>query len=911
MSERDLNLDRQNASIKNNTVESADFDSDRLWFEPESDGKAALEAKAEQIVERGLKAERSGNLKQAIACYRAALEQAPGSHQARQHLTTAIMKLRHQNRYEVMIQEKNSVSPRPSKAVNSSFGADTNTNSGGLSLFGGTNRAVGLQSNSNFTNVGLIHSPGNGSGSIELASPQSSQLVWQSDSAAPSIPPEKILAAEVYLSQATDYFEQQHWSQSIAACQEAIRVNPNAGEAYKIWGNCLQRSGRLSEAIGLYAKALETKADTAEIYSNLASIYAKQKKWQRAIEHYQKSIAIEPNNHVPYRNLARVWDELEEYEKSAQCFFKAIELKPDLLSALNHFDLANNLMSEGDVKQAISCYQNCIELDRKFLNAYARLGDALEQDGRSEEALFYYKKLAQLQTEGDSAGLKSKSLLQISALLKPAPRRPALAPAQGQRSRPAMSGSSTILPQLQPAKEVRQIEPASQPSQRQQAAAIHGKNGDLCLQKQQWQAAIAHYRQAIQLAPQQVSYHLKLGQAWTGIENYARANLAFFTGFGISPQKIPPQDHYLLGEKLLKQNESGKAIACYRRALGIQPNLIEAYWRLGEIATTKSDYKTALAYYRRALKIDPNRTQSYILLGKLLSQQGNWQGAQAYYQKAATIEPKSPELCCYRGEALINLQRSAEAEQLLRQAIELDPQYFKAYYQLGNLLSQQQQWQSAVEAYETAIALSHNSSCGGAYYGLGQAYLELQQWQPAASAFKHAVESNPASAWAHYGLGSALCELQQWQSAGTALEKSLELNPNFDWGYHKLGNAKYEVGDWDGAVNAYRRALEITPGLPKTETKLNDALRNRSMSDLKSVNHYYQSSLEAEPDNESAYFKALEVTPKDPKIYAKLAGLYRDRGDLKQASAFYKILLQIQPENREAAVAIAEIQSQA
>lgn len=765
---------------------------------------------------------------------------------------------------------------------------------------------------SDLSNSGLIHVSAEDN-SIKLESQPSEQFVLLPRVAqmkTDALPAEEISVAEVYIGQALLYFEQQQWPESITACQEALRVHPKMAMAYKIWGNCLQRSGKSAEAIGMYAKALEAKADMAEIYCNLGSIYARQRKWQQAIEHYQKSSTLDPDFALPYRNLARVWDELKEYHKSAECFFKAIAIQPNMLSPQNHFNLANNLLAEGNRQQAIACYKSCLDLEPNFLNAYARLADALEQDGQQETALYYYQKLAQLQTEPNLPSAQSKSLQQISSLLNPGSTASVAEP-QSPMMRLPENKESQHLPQLQPAKitikdKIKLYLQAA--SQQPNSASIRFELGQLYFAQQQWSKAIVCYQQATKLAPQEAQYYIHLGKAWSKANDHEQANLAYYQGFSLKPQEVSGKNHYLLGDKLLQQNRVEQAIACYRRAISSQPDLIEAYWRLGEIATKQGDNQTAFAYYRQAANIAPEQAQNYILLGKILIQQKNWQEALTYFQQAASLEPNNADIYCNLSEALIKLERYEEAAKVLRQAIQKNPQSWQAYYQLGITLSQQQLWSEALGAYEKAIVFNDNFSY--AYHNLGQAHLELQQWQEAVNAYTKAIELGSTSSWSHYGLGSALHELKQWQAAAEALSNSLKLHPDFDWAHHKLGNAKAELRDWDGAVSAYRRALEITPDLPKTEAKLNDVLQKRSSSDLARVKDYYQKSLEQEPKDESTYFKALEASPNDPEIYAELAGLYQSQGNLEQAIAFYKIALQIEPDNLETASQVKKLQAQ-
>ncbi|MGD1921567.1 MAG: tetratricopeptide repeat protein [Pleurocapsa sp.] len=132
--------------------------------------------------------------------------------------------------------------------------------------------------------------------------------------------------AQVYLQKALDHVEKQEWEQSAFACKQATTILPNMAEAYKIWGNALQRMGNTAEAMSCYAKAVDIKPNLAEVYAGLGDIYAEQDKLQQAVRHYQKAIIIRPSTKV-YRSLAQVWQKLGDLEQAQVNISKALELE--------------------------------------------------------------------------------------------------------------------------------------------------------------------------------------------------------------------------------------------------------------------------------------------------------------------------------------------------------------------------------------------------------------------------------------------------------------------------------------------------------------------------------------------------------------------------------------------------------
>ena len=84
------------------------------------------------------------------------------------------------------------------------------------------------------------------------------------------------------------------------------------------------------------------------------------------------------------------------------------------------------------------------------------------------------------------------------------------------------------------------------------------------------------------------------------------------------------------------------------------------------------------------------------------------------------------------------------AERELRLAIQTDPTYEKAYYNLGKVYQAQRKWDKAAEAFESAVQRSPDNA--NFHYDLGEAYLESKQLDKAESALKKATELAPDNA---------------------------------------------------------------------------------------------------------------------------------------------------------------------
>jgi len=95
---------------------------------------------------------------------------------------------------------------------------------------------------------------------------------------------------------------------------------------------------------------------------------------------------------------------------------------------------------------------------------------------------------------------------------------------------------------------------------------------------------------------------------------------------------------------------------------------------------------------------------------------------------------------CFTSERLNVLKNYSESLELLKQAMELDPNNSTTLYLLGAMMNEQQS-PECVKFYEKCLEINNRSYL--AYNGLGNFYLKTNQFQKAESYYTKAIEINP------------------------------------------------------------------------------------------------------------------------------------------------------------------------
>ncbi|BAU65225.1 glycosyl transferase family protein [Stanieria sp. NIES-3757] len=726
-------------------------------------------------------------------------------------------------------------------------------------------------------------------------------------------------AARIYLQQALAYCDRQEWQQAIVACQRVLEIEPNSAEAYKIWGNALQRSGKTAEAMGYYALAIAIQPDLAEVYANLGSLYAGQKQWQQAIEYYQKAIIINPKFAGVYENLAKVCQQLGETEQFWQYHHQALSLEPERAKGKDHILLADWLREDNQLEQAIVHYRYGIKLEPELQEGYKKLAQVLEQLGRWQEAASYYEQTWQYQNQLAGDNPVEQKLLSTNEIVVQSAHQ-----VKGEITQPTNSVSTDAI-------DLTIAQYQKKAHDNPNSAAIYSNLGSLYAQKQQWQEAITCYQQAIQLNPQLAGVYRNLARALEKADQSDKAIKYWYHAYSLEPGSVKAEEHLQLGNAFLKHNQLKEAVNCYHRALELSPNLAEAYLHLGEILHSKGKLEEAIQYYRKAVQHNSQIALHHYRLGFVFTQQKQWQDAIVCYQQAIKLQPDYWEACHHLGDALSKVYRWEEAVTAYQAAIQVKDDFSWTHNNLGDALVQLRRWQEAAIAFERASEL--NPDFPWSYYNLGEIFTNLGRWDEAVAAYRRAIELKPDLPTVGIKLADALGHRSKIDSdrALSYYQQEIQLNPDNLHNYYKaieiqpdngklylqLGNALVKQNQLERAIVYYQIALQYQPHNREISTQLEKLLPGQTQFNQKLLLSSPQGSLKEQPEKAEALLAkaktylgenqldlaivalnaALEFHPNYPEAYFQLGNALTKQADLDRAIKCYRQALQLEPNN--------------
>jgi len=241
-------------------------------------------------------------------------------------------------------------------------------------------------------------------------------------------------------------------------------------------------------------------------------------------------------------------------------------------------------------------------------------------------------------------------------------------------------------------------------------------------------------------------------------------------------------------------------------------------------------------------------------LGDLHRKTGQYERASNAYLEAIRINSRSVSSMLGLADVYRLLQRSEEAEKLLRKAIGLQPGNWRAYSFLGYFFFRQGRYLEAADQFRNVTELDDRNMGGLA--NLGSAYMLTGNFAAAAPVYERSIEIEPQST-TYSNLGMMYYYLGRYEDAAAALERGIELSPNEHLMRMNLGDVLSVANQPDGARSAFEKAEELA--IIAASVNPNDPA---NMMDIAWINAMLGKEQEALENIE----KAFAAVPDDPYI---------------------------------------------
>ncbi len=221
----------------------------------------------------------------------------------------------------------------------------------------------------------------------------------------------------------------------------------------------------------------------------------------------------------------------------------------------------------------------------------------------------------------------------------------------------------------------------------------------------------------------------------------------------------------------------------------------------------------------KAVALDEFLAAGHVALGATLLRGGRARDARKALERAAELDAGNANARRILGLVSRSLREDARAEQLFRQAVELNPRDWRNPNELAVFLNRAGRYSEALRILENQNSLTPSNAV--ILQNLGTVYHGLGRDDEAAAATQRSMEITPTRS-GYSNLGTLLFFMGRYESAVDAFEKALKFDANSFRIWGNLGDAyRWTPGKRPQAAAAYQRAVQLleselqrTPGDP-------------------------------------------------------------------------------------------------
>ncbi|OGP61558.1 MAG: hypothetical protein A2V65_09050 [Deltaproteobacteria bacterium RBG_13_49_15] len=208
-----------------------------------------------------------------------------------------------------------------------------------------------------------------------------------------------------------------------------------------------------------------------------------------------------------------------------------------------------------------------------------------------------------------------------------------------------------------------------------------------------------------------------------------------------------------------------------------------------------------------------------------------------------------------KGMLKYRTKNNKEAMEAFDKAIEIDPNYARAYAGRAAIYYEWGKHSQALRESEQAVKIDPNVAWG--FNTRGLAHIGLINYQKAIEDLNKAMELAPKWAWPYCNRSTAYFMLKNYHQALEDANKAIELDPELPQAYFKRGRALASTNNLQDAIKSFNKTVQLDPTfswsflqrgyallkLGKTEEAVEDFKRAANLGNKDAENYLKQKGI--------------------------------------------------------------------
>jgi tetratricopeptide (TPR) repeat protein len=280
-----------------------------------------------------------------------------------------------------------------------------------------------------------------------------------------------------------------------------------------------------------------------------------------------------------------------------------------------------------------------------------------------------------------------------------------------------------------------------------------------------------------------------------------------------------------------------RAISEYKQAMEADPDSLFLRVNLAELYSRVSRVGDAVREAEAVLKVNPNQEDAHRLLANLYlrnlgeaqpekSAKDSLNKAIEHFEALVRLDPSDTDSYITLGRLYRANNEPSKAEEILRKALNADPNSKGALVYLAQLYSDQGAYDQAVELLKK---IPEGEMDVQTLSLLGLAYLQAGDFDNAAATYQKALAQEPDNLDVRRAYAEVLLRRGKAAEARTELQRVLKSDPEDGNSHLRLGQLDRQEGDFDSARKELERAKTLMPDNPEVQYQqvlLEDAVGN-------------------------------------------------------------------------------------